>query len=419
MRHLIFALPLLCAPLLAAPDAAAAKVTLRSVASADAQPRPMFPQLPLTLLRERPANAGALPKLSAAGRYAMVRAAGQDLVCGFDAPAGSFALGKLHIGDAPAVTGRAKPQGKDGFRVEFSDVAVGTARFNFRLEYRGSRIVDAACEPSHHRVGKIVFEGSLRIVILVDGDGDDRFNGEEDRWIALKSDRARRFASLRKPAMSRITEPQVPFAEDGSALMVRDVAADGSSLVLVRGKPRVALDKVLARRYDEFRTDHFREFRREQASFERQAYIDGKRPRTRTATGWPRIDLEEAKARARKTGRPLLVAYYTETNVWWWRYVYYTFPDREVDRLLRQFVLAAIDAEKGGVESFQKSGAKSLPALIAYAPDGKTIPFRFRSRDQNGKVRDLEVTRTGATGWLTPQDLAVNLQRILTASKGR
>ena len=419
MRHLICALSLLCAPLLAAPDAAAAKVTLRSVASADAQPRPTFPQLPLTLTKERPSSAGALPQLSDAGRYASVRAAGKDLVCGFDALGGSFALGKLHIGKAPPVTGRARPQGKDGFRVEFLDVSVGTARFDFWLEYRGTRITDAACEPSRHRRGKIVFEGEIRDVILVDGDGDGRYNGQEDRWIALKTDRTRRFTSLHKPAMSRLNEPQVPFAEDGSALMVREVTADGSSLLLVRGKPRMALAKVLARRYEEFRTDHFREFRRERAHFERQAHMDKKRPRTKAAVVWPRIDLEEAKARARKTGRPLLVAYYTETNVWWWRYLYYTFPDREVDRLLRQFVLAAIDAEKGGVESFQKSGAKSLPALIAYTPSGTTIPFRFRSRDQNGNVRDLEITRNGATGWLTPQDLAVNLQRMLAGAKGR
>ena len=112
------------------------------------------------------------------------------------------------------------------------------------------------------------------------------------------------------------------------------------------------------------------------------------------------------------------MAFYTETNVWWWRYAYYTLPDREVDTLLRQFVLAAIDAEKGGVEAFQKTGASSLPALIAYSTAGKPIAFRFRSRDQTGKVRDLEITRSGATGWLTPQDLAVNLQRILKAAKG-
>jgi len=419
MRHLICLIPLLCAPLLAAPDATAAKVTLRSVASADARPRPLFPRLALTLLKARPTNAGSLPKLSEAGRYATVRAGGKDLVCGFDAPSGSFALGKLHVGDKPAVTGRARAQGKGGFRIEFDGVAIGGGTFNLWLDYKGTRIVDCACEPSHHRRGKIVFEREVRDVILVDADGDGIYNGEEDRWIALKADRTRRFTALRKPAMSRIQEPQVPFGEDGTALMVRDVSPDGSSLLLVRGKPRVALDKVLARRYAEFRAEHFRGFRVERENFQRRAHIDAARPRTQSPTAWPRISLDEAKARARKTGRPLLVAYYTETNVWWWRYVFYTFPDREVDRLLRQFVLTAVDAEKGGLDAFQKSGAGSLPTLQAFFPDGKAIAFRFRSRDKQGKVRDLEMTTSGATGWLGPQDLVVNLQRILKAAEAR
>ena len=79
----------------------------------------------------------------------------------------------------------------------------------------------------------------------------------------------------------------------------------------------------------------------------------------------------------------------------------------------------AIDAEKGGVESYRKSGAKTLPALQAFSPDGRVIPFRFRSRDQTGRVRDLEVTRSGVTGWLIPQDLVVNLQRMLKMSASR
>jgi len=429
MRHLIFLVPLSVAllgiaqlkgTLIAAdPDSGSVKVSLRAVASADAQPRPMFPRLLLTLRKDRPANAGTLPKLSAAGRYASVRAGGRDLVLAFDAPAGSFALGNLLVGSKPAVNGRARPVGKGGFRIEFDNVLMGGARLNVWLDYRGSQIVDSVCEPSHHRRGKVVFEGDVRTVILVDGDGDGRYDGEEDRWIALKSDRTRRFSSLRKPAMSRLSEPQIPFAENGMALMVREVAQDGSTLLLVRGKPRVALANVLARRYAEFRAEHFREFRRERESFQRRAHLDSKRPRTTKRALWPRISLEEAKARAKQTGRPLLVAYYTETNAWWWRYLYYTFPDREVDRLLRQFVRTAIDAEKGGADAYQKSGAKSLPALQAFLPNGRAIAFRFRSRDKTGKVRDLEITTAGVSGWLTPQDLVVNLNRMLKASGTR
>lgn len=417
MRHLTCLLLLLATPVAAQPASAAKRAELKSVASADAKPRPTFPRLPLTLRKERPANAGDLPQLSAAGRYATVRAGGKDLVCGFDAMGGSFALGKLHVGAKPAVTGRAQALRQGGFRVEFHEVSVGGTKLNFWLEYKGTQLVDGACEPAHHRRGSVVLEGAVREVILVDADGDGRYNGDEDRWIALLSDRTRRFTSLHKPAMSRVGEPQVPFEENGTAFTVRDVAADGSSLRLVRGKPTMPLDQVLARRYEEFRADHFRQFRREKASFLKRVPIDAKRPQTRSAVVWPRIPLEEAKERARKTGRPLLVAFYTETNAWWWRYVYYTFPDREVDQLLRKFVLTAVDAEKGGIAAFQKSGAKSLPALQAFSPAGKPIAFRFRSRDKQGKARDLEVTTAGATGWLVPRDLVVNLKRMLQAAE--
>jgi len=37
---------------------------------------------------------------------------------------------------------------------------------------------------------KVVFDGEVRDMILVDAEGDGRHNGEEDRWIALKDDRS-------------------------------------------------------------------------------------------------------------------------------------------------------------------------------------------------------------------------------------
>ena len=128
---------------------------------------------------------------------------------------------------------------------------------------------------------------------------------------------------------------------------------------------------------------------------------------------WPRGDLADARERARNSGRPLLVAHYTESNVWWWRYLFYTFPDREVDALLRRFTLVAIDAEKDEQGSFQKSGGRAMPALQAFTKDGRPVSFRLRARDQDGKPRELELTTAGVTGWQRPADLVVNLKRML------
>jgi hypothetical protein len=388
-------------------------VKLRPAASADTQPRPLFPRVPLTLRKESPTGTSNLPKLSKAGRYASVRAGGRDLLCAFDAPEGSFALGLLYTGGKKPVTGRAQPTGKSGFRILFGGVSLDGVKLNIVLEYRGTTLVGGMCQPAFHRRGKAVFEGVVREVMLVDGDGDGRFDGVEDRWLALLPERARRVASLRRPAMMRLNEPQVPFDGDGTALMVHDVASDGSSLKLRRAKPNMPLDRVLARRYAEYRAEYFRSFGRERDAFTRRAGIDPDRRRVKSTAVWPRIPLEEAMTRAKKTGRPLLVAHYTETNVWWWRYLYYTFPDRDVDRLLHRFVRTAIDAEKAGAKSFQKSGAKSLPALQAFAPDGTPIRFNFLARDEKGKVRELGPTTAGVTGWQKPADLAENLKRML------
>ncbi len=418
MRHiplLLFLCPL--AALAQSPQnysGTSVKVALKPVATADAAPRPLFPRLPLTLRKDKPEGGAALPApTSKAARYATVRAGGRDLVCLLDAPQGSFALGLLHAGGKP-VHGKAQP-GSDGFRILFRNADVGGVKLNVALEYRGNKLVAATCEPAHHMRGKAVLKGGVRDVILVDGDGDGRFDGVEDRWLALRADRTSRVPPLRRAAMMLLNEPQAPFEQDGSAYMIRDVASDGSTLLLVRGRPTMPLDRILARRYAELRAEFFRGFRREGQAFTRRSGIDTKRPRARDPITWPRGDLADAKERARKSGRPLLVAHYTESNVWWWRYVYYTFPDREVDALLRRFVLVAIDAEKDKLGSFQKSGGRSMPALQGFTPDGRPISFRLRARDQSGKARELELTTAGITGWQRPADLVVNLKRVLAA----
>ena len=394
----------------------AVPVTLKTVATADAKPRLRFPRLPLTMPHEPPKGAAKLPDPeSKNAHYATVRAGGRDLVFLLDAPRTTFALGILHTGTG-TVRGKALPH-RGGFRILFRDAAIGGIKLNITLEYRGTDLVEAYCEPAHHRRGKAVISGGVRDVILVDGDGDGRFNGPEDRWLALRADRTMRIPPLRRAAMMRLAEPQAPFEEDGTALMVRDVAQDGSTLTLVRGPPSVPLERILARRYGELRAEYFRGFRREEQAFKKRSGIDAKRPRTRDPVTWTRGTLTDARERARKSGRPLLVAHYTESNVWWWRYLYYTFPDREVDTLLRRFTLVAIDAEKDKQDSFRKSGGRAMPALQGFTSDGRPISFRLRARDQDGNARELEATTAGVTGWQRPADLAVNLRRVLAGVK--
>jgi hypothetical protein len=413
---IVRALVLLCLVTAAlADDRAEVTANLDRVQSASVQPRLLFPRLPITLSKQ---PVEGLPKLSVAGRYAAVHAGGRDLRFALDAPAGSHALGLLHTRGNKPITGRAEAAGRGTFRVQFAGVVIDGVPLNVNLLYRGASL-EATAEPAHHRRGRVVFEDVVRVVLLIDNDGDGKFNGDEDRWIALREDRSRRVTTLRAPATLRLVEPQVPFAEDGTALMLREVAADGSSAKLVRGKPPVGADAVLSRRYVEFRGEYFAAFLREGDAFARRSGLDTRRPRVDRALDWPRESLAAAQERARRSKKPLLVAYYTETNDWWWRYLYTTFRDREVDRLLRRFERVAIDAEKEPEQSFKKSGARALPSLQFFTPDGRPIPFRLRSREKSGKVRELGETRTGITGWQLPTDLEVNLRRVLEALRPR
>ncbi|MEM8882652.1 MAG: hypothetical protein AAGD14_01120 [Planctomycetota bacterium] len=407
---------LLGASLLHAEDKATAKVPLRSVSTAKARPRLLFPRLPIRL---QTAPQEGFPNVSKRGRCASLRAGGKELRFGLDAPEGSYALGQLVTGEGAPAVGRAEAEGAGRFRVRFSDVEIDGVPINVSLRYRGTKLVEAIAEPARHRRGNVVFEGVVRDVVLVDMDGDGRYDGVEDRWIALRGDRARKVTTLRAPAMSLLDEPLVPFLEDGTALMVRHVAADGSSLELVRGTPGKPLDLVLTRRYFEFRGEYFQRFREDEAAFIARSGMDAARKRTPRTANWPRTSLASAQARARKSGKPLLVAYYTETNDWWWRYHFTTFRDAEIDRLLRRFERVAIDAEKDREKSFQKSGARGLPTLQFWTPDGRLIEFDLRARDSDGKLRELGRTQQGVTGWQRPGDLVVNLRRVLDTLRKR
>ena len=280
-----------------ADDRAEVSVKLDRAKSASVQPRLLFPRLPITLSKT---PVDGLPKLSVAGRYATVHAGGRDLAFALDAPAGSHALGLLHTKGNKPVTGRAEAAGRGSFRVQFAGVVVDGVPLNVTLLYRGAS-VEATAEPAHHRRGRVVFEETVRVVLLIDNDGDGKFNGEEDRWIALREDRSRRVSTLRAPATLRLNEPQVPFAEDGSALMLREVAPDGSSAKLVRGKPELDAKAVLTRRYVEFRAEYFAAFLREGDAFARRSGLDVRRPRVQRVLDWPRESLE--RRRSARDGR--------------------------------------------------------------------------------------------------------------------
>ncbi|MHC4731004.1 MAG: thioredoxin family protein [Planctomycetota bacterium] len=372
-------------------------VRLEERRTVSAQPRITFPQVRLELQSRRPPGLQGIPELSEAGRSARVElGAGRTFFVALDAEGGALALGLLYTGVGQPAIGRARADGQGGLLVDFTDVEAPRIHIDVRLKYRGLELTDAALQPSRHRHGRAAIGAVMRDVILIDADGDGRYDGADDRWIALRPERAKATRTLKKPDAMRLAEPQIPFLEDGRALMVGDVARDGSSLVLRLDRPQMEMAR---------------------AAFMTRKGLDGKRPRTSTPAPWLDVPLSEAKATARKSGRPLLVHFFTESNPWCFRYDYYTFPDGDVDELLRRFVLVRIDAEKDPERSYAKSGARGLPVLVPLTAEGRPVTFRVRSRDEkNGRVADLKENERMITGWQRPQELKRNLERILKAA---
>jgi hypothetical protein len=297
------------------------------------------------------------------------------------------------------------------------DVPGAAVRLDVRLQYEGPALLRAGLQPARHRRGRTAIAGGQREVILVDADGDGRHDGPGDRWIALRPERLAETQTLKRPDMLRLDEPQVPFEPDGRAFMVRNVAPDGARLELALDVPRATQDAVLRRRLGEIRDEHFATFAAEDTVFRAKNGIASSRPRAEARAAWLDGPLSAAKAVAEREKKPLLAFFYTESNPWSFRYDYYTLPDREVDELLRRFVLVRIDAEKDPEKGYAAIGARGLPCLVPLTRKGEPVTFRFRMRDDAGEVVDLEEEERMVTGWQGPAELAENLRRILKAAR--
>lgn len=407
--------PLLLAAAVSAQERQTVVVDLAETPSADSVPRVTFPKAVFTLGETRPGGLDGLPELTEAARFGSASIGGRTLPFAFDAPEGAFALGLCYGGAGEPVRGRARPLRADELAVDFFGVPKGVTRWNVRLVYQGLNLAEAQIEPTFHRRGRAVIHGAVREVLLVDGDGDARYDGPDDRWIALRLDRVSKVNVLRRAESFLLKEPQIPFLKGGLALTVEKVAADGSTLVLVADRPTTDPAEVLARRYREVREAHFADFRAESREFTERMGLDPARPRAAEPAPWLEVPLSEAKTRAKREGKPLLVFFFAETNEWCYRYDYYTFPDREVDRLLRRFVLVRIDVEKDAEHAYQRVGARSLPTLVPFTTAGGPISFTLRHTGE-GQPADLPEPEKMISVWQRPQELATNLKRILAAS---
>ena len=414
MVRVLASLAALCAA--AAAQAERVPVRLDERLTAEVLPLVTFPQERLALSERRPGGLDGVPKLEDGARYCVAELGARKLPLAFAAPKGAAALGLLYTGGGEPAVGRLREAAR-GFIVDFADVPAGGLRVNVRLHYAGADVAAAGIQLARHRRGRAVVGGVAREVILVDADADGAYDGPADRWVALRTDRVAQTRNLDRAEALLLREPQIPFEADGRALHVDEVARDGATLVLALEPPRAAMEAVRERGWGEVRAVLLKRLRKGRALWVGEQAVDAKRPRTFSPAAWPREPLSRAQARARAEGKPLLALYVTESNPWCFRYEFYTFPDKEVDALLQRFARVVIDAEKDPEQSYVKSGARGTPALVPLTADGRPVRFKVLVRDESGLVKDFAQPENALHGWQRPEELVVNLKRMLEAAK--
>ncbi len=377
-----------------------------------ARPAVRFPRVQLSMQTARPAVLSHVKGLTAEARFATFSFSprGKSIAIAFDKPPGALALGVAY-GEKDRRRGRARvdPQTK-GLFIDFVSIPAAGLKIDVRLRYQGPELVSAIASLGTHRRGRASMEGHVREIFLIDGDGDGRFNGAADRWISLTPERLARTRVLRKAEAGLLGEPQIPFLADGSAMSIRNVKEDGSRLTLVHGPATMKQSKVLARRLREVRASHFANFEHERVEF-LEKHEFGERARTDKPATWTMQKIRDTLG----GDKPVLVLFYSESNPWCFRYEYYTFRDAEVDRLLRAFTLIRIDIEKDRTRTWQRYRGRGVPALMPLHVDGSNVEFLYRTRDSNGKLSELTEKEKMVVGWQRPQELALNLKRILKA----
>ena len=414
---------LLLSPLVAAQDESSL-VPLAARGALEARPKMPHRSVPFGLSEVRPRGWKGDAKFGKEARYGTVRLGARTLPFVVEPRSGTWALGLLHSdrdGDGIVDAAKAPYRGtvqhlNSELVIDFQGVQCGPIRVTVRLIYKGQDLQGAGVTHGEHRFGRVQSGGVPRLVYVLDGDSDGRYDGAKDRWIVIRADRPRLLqGDIRWSDTFYLREPAIPFQPDGRAFMVRDIWADGTVLRFVRGKPAMPMEQVLERRYAEVERTFSDRFDRERELFKRKWGMDPLRTASKKTARWQLMSLSKAKELAEKGSQPLLVHFFSETTVWSYRYGYYTFSDTKVQELLSRFLLVRIDVAKDLERSFAKSGGGRLPTLYPLTSKGERVSFRLRVRDADGKTDELEGEHA-IVGWQRPEELEVNLSRILDAA---
>jgi hypothetical protein len=258
--------------------------------------------------------------------------------------------------------------------------------------------------------------GSPWVLLLVDGDYDGRYDSKKDLWYVGE---ASNFKGASYANMFEGSEPARTIRA-GAWDAYRLVSVDEKGVATVAVEPAPGpLSEYLERRAERVNEGHwFPNFRGEQDAFMAAQGIDPKRPKVTAPSPFHyAADFEEARERATKEGKPLLVDFEADWCVWCKRIDFYSYPDAAVSARLAKFTCVKMSTDfdpKKTLSRLQETYGPSwggLPAVGVFHADGVPVAFSYA---RTGKK---PATADHIAGFLTPVELVDALDAALAAWK--
>jgi hypothetical protein len=317
------------------------------------------------------------------------------------------------LGGDPTRRGTRSGPKQTGARWKLGPLDVGGTQASFAFTETLAD-VSAQLVATAVRKGTAEVDGATHALFLVDGDFDGRFGGEDDLWWFGKA----RDADPKDPRnrltyanMFEATEAAfgggktwrlVAVAADGTATVERSAPVDVGAYLHRRGA------RVNAKRW-------FPRFDLEAPVFAEDQKLGPPRPKAARPPEWHHtVDFDEAKAFAKRRGKPLLVDFEADWCVWCKRVDYYTYGDAEVASWLEKFALVKLNVDFDEKRSFDAFDFGGLPAIAAFDAEGR--PVRFTSIYRNAE-KDVDEPREDdhIPGWSKPERFALHLRNLHAA----
>lgn len=218
------------------------------------------------------------------------------------------------------------------------------------------------------------FQGTLRegdseiTVRCIDMDGDGQ-PSRGDRWLALPSEQMRQLVTPNNMFVARETdepwhhgtrELRIVEFRDGGVKLHWQPFSQPRDEFLAQRKARV--DAWFAKSFDDSRDELFAQY-----------HIAADRPRAEPVRWYSTLEFADARAFAKKVGRPLLVEFSRDGCSFCKMLPWVTYKDAAVVARLQRFACVQIDSELDRERTAEAHGERGVPVLMLFDADGKLL----------------------------------------------